>query len=282
MAENCKSEVITLGTMIRGGEKTLPSLKRFIPIGIESVELFFWDKIPESIDTFWMEEIRNLCQKSGIKISSLGLYANPLRNSESKNRAKSDWNTLLDFAEQFNIPVVSGFTGRVPNTVLEDSYLPVKDFFSPLVERCEAKNIKLVFENCPMEGDRLSGDWNIAFLPEVWEILINDLFQTDTVGLEFDPAHCVQLGLPVLDLLEQWIFRIYHFHGKDASGQGFGDFSFPGEGICDWKKIMTLLKNKNYQGSVDLEGYHGSFISHEHELEMQKKCLKFLRANMVD
>jgi sugar phosphate isomerase/epimerase len=277
MAKNGSTDVIHLGTMIRGSDKTLGSIDRFIPIGIESVEIIFWESIPESINHSWMEEIAVKCRESGIKISSLELFTNPLKNSEMYIKAKADWNTLLDFADQFDVPVVSGFTGRIPGTALEASYQSVKDFYSPIVDSCQAKGLKLAFENCPMEGDRFSGDWNIAFLPEVWEILFNDFFPGGAVGLEFDPGHCVQLGLPVLELMKQWMPRIYHIHGKDAHEKGFLDFCFPGEGSTDWHKLFSIIQSEDYRGTVDLEGYHGKFVSHEHELEKQKKSLNYLK-----
>lgn len=277
MAKNCSSNLIALGTMIRGSEKTLGSIERFIPIGIESVEIFFWESIPDSMNISLMENIAVRCEQNGIEISSLALYSNPLRDGESEKKARSDWNSLIEYAERLGVPVISGFTGRIPNTPLEASYQRVKNFYSPIVDRCQAKGLKLAFENCPMEGDRSSGDWNIAFLPEVWEILFNDFFPDNSVGLEFDPGHCVQLGLPVLELMEQWIHRIYHIHGKDALSEGFSEFKFPGEGTTDWHKLFSLIQSDGYRGAVDLEGYHGKFISHELELEKQENSLRFLR-----
>lgn len=277
MEQNSHAKLIPVGTMIRGNEKTLRALDRFIPAGIETVEIFFWDVIPDSFNQSWMEEVSEKCLRNDIKISTLGLYSNPLRNAETQAKAKEDWKTLLAFAVSFNIPIVSGFTGRIPGTALEESYEPVKNFYTPIAEKLKTNDIQLVFENCPMKGNRLKGDWNIAFIPEAWEILFNELFPDHTVGLEFDPAHCVQQGLPVLELLKLWIPRIYHIHGKDALGIGFGDFKFPGEGITDWCEIMPKLKEAGYKGSIDLEGYHDKFISHNHELERQMKSLDYLK-----
>jgi sugar phosphate isomerase/epimerase len=224
-----------------------------------------------------MERIAERCEAAGIYISALGIFANSLKNNELKTLAKKDWNTLVDFAQRFQIPVISGFTGRVPGKPVEVSFKPIEDFFTPVANRCLNSGIKLAFENCPMEGNKVDGDWNIAFLPELWEILFNHIFPTDAVGLEFDPAHCVRLKLPVLDLLNDWLPRIHHIHGKDASNQPPQEFRFPGEGSVDWLKIMKLIQTSGYAGTIDLEGYHGEFISHEYEMDNQRKSLNYLK-----
>ncbi|MDC7233750.1 MAG: sugar phosphate isomerase/epimerase [Spirochaetales bacterium] len=269
--------LIPLGTMIRGGEKTRRSLERFIPIGIESVQIFFWEVLPETADLSWMEETAAVCRQKGILISALGLYANPLRDLEHRDKAAADWTLLLDFASRFDIPVVSGFTGRIPGTPLEKSYEGVRDFFTPITEACLAKNLKLAFENCSMEGDQSQGDWNIAFLPEVWELLLNDYFPDRNIGLEYEPGHLVRLGIPASEPVRQWKHRIHHIHGKDAPALFADEFCFPGEGVSDWPNLLEELKSIQYQGTLDLEGYHGQFVSHEQEKERQVRSLDYLR-----
>ena len=268
---------IPVGTMIRVGKKTRQALERLTPIGIDTVEIHFWDVIPDFADISWFESIAEYCGNQSCTISSLGLYSNPLRDAESKEKGRRDWTRLLELADSFSIPIVSGFTGRIPGQPVEASYEGIKNFYSPVAESCRKLDKKLVFENCPMEGDPLTGDWNTAFLPEIWDILFNEILPDKTVGLEFDPAHLIPLGLPVMDLLKQWMPRIYHIHGKDALPEAPHEFCFPGEGSLDWTEIYTLLQDYKYEGCIDMEGYHGPFVSHEKEVTKQRKCLDYLR-----
>ena len=268
--------LIPLGTMIRGNEKTFTALGRFMPLGIESVQIFFWDTLPEEMDGTWMEAVVRACRNGGVNLSSLALFANPLRDEASRERAAADWNRLIGWAAEFAIPVVSGFTGRIPDRPATESCEPIRKFFSPLLDQCLARGLRLAFENCPMEGDEASGDWNIAFAPEYWRILFDDLLPSPSAGLEFDPAHAVRLGQPVLDLAEEWAPRIFHVHGKDAAGPGAPDFCFPGEGVTAWERLLGVLHRRGYSGAIDLEGYHGPFESHQREVERQQASLDYL------
>lgn len=268
--------MIPLGTMIRGNEKTFTSLGRFLPLGIESVQIFFWDILPEELDGPWMEAVTRACRSEGVVISSLALFANPLRDDSSRHRAEADWEKLIGWASEFDIPLVSGFTGRIPDRPVTDSYEPIREFFSPLLEKCLARGLRLAFENCPMEGNDSAGDWNIAYAPEHWRVLFEDLLPSSSAGLEFDPAHAVRLGQPILSLIEDWAPRIFHVHGKDAAGPGAPDFCFPGEGATDWEDLLAILIRSGYTGTVDLEGYHGSFEGHQKEVERQRASLAYL------
>jgi sugar phosphate isomerase/epimerase len=276
MEKDHGADLISLGTMIRGNEKIFTALDRFLPLGIESVQIFFWDILPEQMDGAWMETVVRACRNGGVNLSSLALFANPLRDDASRDRAAADWLRIIGWAAEFGIPVVSGFTGRKPGKPVSDSFEAVREFFSPLLEKCLARDLRLAFENCPMEGDDTAGDWNIAFAPEHWRILFDDLLPSLSAGLEFDPAHAVRLEQPVLALAEEWAPRIFHVHGKDAAGPGAPEFCFPGEGATAWEDLLEVLRCRGYTGTVDLEGYHGPFESHQREVERQRASLAYL------
>jgi len=268
--------MMRIGTMIRGGIKTMASLERFIPIGIESVQLCFWDHVPQDIDQDWLERVVRRCQESHMIISSLSFFTNPFRSDDEWETSRKGWERLIALAGEGGIPVVSGFTGRVVGESVEKSLGPIKSFFLPLVERAHMADVKIAFENCPMGGDWQSGDWNIAFSPASWEILFNDLFETPHVGLEFDPSHCPALGQDGLSLAREWLSRIIHVHGKDTLPGGDRMFCFPGSGLFDWPSFINLLISSGYGGTLDLEGYHGAFTSHGDEVERQKSSLQYL------
>ena len=82
-------------------------------------------------------------------------------------------------------------------TVRENMRLAEK-VMPPLVEYAAARDVRLVVENCPMEGWHPDGyPANLAYSPELWDWLTSlGLF------LNFDPSHLVWLGIdpvPALD-----------------------------------------------------------------------------------
>lgn len=274
MAE--QENVISIGTVIKGGIKSLDYIDRFIPAGIESVQICFWNSIPSGIDEVWAGNLARGCMERKLKISALAFFADPFAGGEEAHDASEGWIKLLNLARAAGISLVTGFTGRVPGTAVAQSYEPVTRFFSPLLDTCEKYGIKLAFENCAMKGTRSSGAWNIAFLPEVWHELFDVRFNTDSLGLEFDPSHCIRAGLPTLHLLNKWEKHVFHVHGKDSAGIGEED-KFPGNGTLDWSEIFRILKSDCYSGSVDIEGYHDKFVSHDAEFENQKRCVRYLK-----
>lgn len=282
---------IKTGTMIRVGKNTAASIERFLSTGIETVQFFFWGTIPAEISSAWADEIRAVCDKNDLAISALSLFADPFYGNGERSSVEKDWNRLIELAERSGVSLITGFTGRVPGKTADESVNAVADFFSPVIEKIHAKGMALAFENCPMGGSWHNGGWNIAFCPSVWEMLFKDKFKSASVGLEFDPSHCIGYNQPVLELLNSWMPFIKHVHAKDAvplSPLKYADGwlgsrlpyeeRFPGEGSVDWVRVYDILYREGYEGSVDIEGYHSKFISHELEVENQKRCFNYLTA----
>jgi len=275
--------------MIKGGPKTESYLERFSPIGAESVELFFWERMPDEADLSWAEKTAEECRRRGLTVSCLGMYGNPLREDEAGRAAREGWSRLMEMAPLFETDLITGFTGRIPDRPVEESLEPLKRFFTPLLDRAAGGNLRLAFENCPMGGRWQCGDWNLAFCPESWYLIFRAL-QADHLGLEWDPSHSVLYGQPVLRQLREWGHRIFHVHGKDAlplpEESGVNGYlgselpfeeRFPGRGSLDWKQIFYELERLSYTGCVDLEGYHDAVYSPGREVRGQMVSLAYLR-----
>ena len=283
-------EKIPVGTLLKAGPKTGQYLERFIEADIETVQLCFWYNIPEETDEKWMDNILVYCDKNRISVSALSLFADQFETHADFEKIKKDWKKLIRLAEHAGVQVISGFTGRVPGVDAGKSVEPVISFFTPIVDECEKRKIGLAFENCPMGGNWQSGNWNIAFCPEIWDTILNNKLVSEYIGLEFDPSHCIGYEQPAMKLLADWQSRIFHVHGKDAvltspeenpNGWLGPDApyieKFPGEGSLDWKAVFKILYSAGYESSVDIEGYHEKFISHEHEIDSQKRAVKYLK-----
>ena len=113
----------------------------------------------------------------------------------------------------------------------------------------------------------------------VWGHFCNDFFTTkplidhfdsDFLGVNFDPSHDVLKGnVDTGWLVRQWgKDRIKHIHLKDAVGiPEMGRFLFPflGEGNVDWKGMFAALAEIGYEGYMSVE--FESFAYHQQVLK---------------
>ncbi len=76
--------------------------------------------------------------------------------------------------------------------------------------------MKIAFENCAMDGNWQTGDWNIAHNPDAWELMFNETTD-DNLGLEWEPCHQLVYLIDPLPQIRKWADKIFHVHGKDAT-----------------------------------------------------------------
>ena len=55
-------------------------------------------------------------------ISALGVYGNPLECDKENLDTVKSWELLIDNAHLFGTDIVAGFTGRIRNRPINDSY----------------------------------------------------------------------------------------------------------------------------------------------------------------
>ena len=151
----------------------------------------------------------------------------------------------------------------------------VVDLFGPLVELAEKNNVRLCFENCPLMG-------NIAISPVMWRRLFERL-DSDKLGIAYDPSHLVWEMIDPYAPIDEFRDRIFHVHAKDAAIDRkqlaqtgiLTDFSWwsyriPGRGELDWNKLLGMLRQNGYDGTVSLEhedaAYEGSLEAVEQGL----------------
>ena len=70
-----------------------------------------------------------------------------------------------------------------------------------------------------MLGTWETGDWNIAHNPAAWEMMFNEL-PHDNIGLEWEPCHQLFDLIDPMPQLIDWMPKIFHVHGKDATVLG--------------------------------------------------------------
>jgi len=145
----------------------------------------------------------------------------------------------------------------------------------------EDRGVRIAFENCSMDGNWRTGDWNIAQTPDAWNLMF-DAVPSDALGLEWEPAHPMTILIDPLPQLREWVSKIYHVHGKDATvlwdvirkhGIGGRDpYIFhrtPGFGDTNWTDVISELRRGGFKGSIDIEGWHDPVYRGELEMTGQ-------------
>ena len=280
---------IALGVMVRGNNgKSVQRIKQYAGKGIESFQIHWWKNTGNENISETSKKIKDILAEEWETppLTGLGLYGNPLLKDREGEESRQSIFRLIESAELFGSSYIGLFTGRIPETSWERSISEIRKVFGDFCRAAEDNNVRLAFENCPMGGNEFSGNWNIAFSPEIWERLFNELspWAEKVLGLEWEPAHQLLQGREPLETLKPWASEIIHVHGKDASLESSGFVQrLPGNGSSDWSKIFNILKNAGYKGSVDIEGYHDPEWSGEKEIPGHLWSLEYLKEcrNMV-
>ncbi len=282
-------EGIRIGTLVGGGANTASYIRQILPHGFESFSITFW-QTTEGVDFKKLaREVNEVLAGTGAVISSLGIFGNPLEKEPNDLATVDGWKRCIDNAHLFGCDIVAGFAGRVRNQPLDKSLPAFKKVFTPLARRAADKGIRLAFENCEMGGSWHTGDWNMAQIPLVWDMMF-DVVPMDNIGLEWEPCHQMVKLIDPMPQLRKYVSRIFHVHGKDATIQwdvirehgvtGAKQFAFhrtPGFGDSNWTDIISDLRIGGFKGSIDIEGWHDPIYRGDLEMTGQVHGLNYLK-----
>lgn len=283
------AKAIRIGTMIKGNAPDPATyVKSILPHGFESIEPFFWQVMNKDLPKL-AAELKEAIGDADVTISTLGMFGNPLEDTEIDRETLRGWEALIDNAHLFGATTIAGFTGRVRGRPIEESLPQFRRVWSELAMRAADKGVKLAFENCAMDGNWASGDWNIAHNPDAWEMIFNEV-PADNLGLEWEPCHQMVYLIDPLPQIRKWAPKIFHVHGKDATIRWevirehgiFGKEKFvlmrsPGFGDTNWVDVISELRLARWSGSIDIEGWHDPVYRNELEMTGQVHSLNYLK-----
>jgi sugar phosphate isomerase/epimerase len=275
---------IKIGTCVRGND-ILTVLPEVIKAGFETIELYYNISLDGTDFVELSKRTNEIIGDSGLRISSIGLYCNPLQYEEQRKELEY----CIDNAKLFNARVIGTFAGALEGESVDDSMPKYKEVFSELAKRAEANNIKIGIENCPMYGFWYRNTCNIGFCPRSWEMMF-DAVDSDNIGLEWEPSHQLEQFIDPIEQLKVWMPKIVHVHGKDANidwqyirkygswfGSHYSSHRFPGLGDSDWKQIITILNHGGYCEDIAIEGFHDPVYYGDREFEGQIMALDYLK-----
>ena len=211
-----------------------------------------------------VDAIRQLFERHGMHISSLGYYENCLHPSPAaRKRILGHLKKVIEAAQSLGVGLVGTFVGRHPGQSENENLEQLPQVFDSLIDFATRCGVRLMIENCPMVGWQRAGlVGNLAYRPGVWEVLFE---RYGSLGLNFDPSHLIWQGIDSFDLLSKFADRVYHVHAKDTSvdrsclaregylGPGWWEYRLPGRGEIDWPKFFRALARQGYTGTVSVE-----------------------------
>ncbi|MER3472737.1 MAG: AP endonuclease [Armatimonadota bacterium] len=252
-----------------------------------------------TLDAAKADQIRALCEHTGVTISGLGYYPNVLSpNPEEANVCLQHLKKVISASAKLGIGLVNTFIGRDWTRSVEDNWARFLEVWKPLIAYAEEQGVRIGIENCPMlfTRDEWPGGKNLATSPAIWRKMFADI-PSDRFGLNFDPSHFVWQQMDYLKPLREFSHKLFHIHAKDArvdrhrldevgilaTPLEYHTPKLPGLGDVDWAKFFSVLSDVGYQGAVCIEVEDRAY---EKTLESRKGALRqsarYLRQFMED
>ncbi len=230
------------------------------------------------------QEVKRICGDKAV-ISSIGYFGNPIMKEEdAKNFA-----AYIDNAHHFGTNIVAGFAGAHDGKPVMDSMPDFKRVWTELTKRAADKGVKIAFENCDMHGWHHAAKWNVAHSPTFWEAMWNEV-PGDNLGLCWEPCHQMVSLIDPIPQLRKYIKKVFTVHGKDATicwdilkekglrgGVQYVYHRTPGFGDTNWHDVITILRQNNFKGSIDIEGWHDPVYNDELEMTGQVYGMNYLK-----
>jgi sugar phosphate isomerase/epimerase len=275
----------------------------------EALELAAWPQLgdrpftashvaADRFDAAEADRVRSALDAHGLELSALAYYDNNLHPDPTEREAiHAHVRACIDAAAELGGVPVGTFIGRHPERSVAENLREAERVFPPLVDHAGARGVKLMIENCVMEGWHPDGyPGNLAYSPELWEWM----FELG-LNLNFDPSHLLWLGIDPVEALRPYVERVAHAHAKDAEtfaaernrygffgrvstreqdpwDMGWWRYRIPGLGDVDWRHYVDTLYEGGFEGVLSVEHedpvWGGSPEKVEQGLEIARRNLR--------
>src|ERR687883_225734 len=245
--------------------------------GFDCVEVMCWPKGPAErryagvthidvacFDAEAAERVQALTRRTGVSISALGYYPNPLAPDPAEREA---YHTHL-------------------RAMIDAARLLFREVWPPLVRYAAERGINIGIENCPMlfTKDEWPGGKNLAISPAIWRRMFEEIPDAN-FGLNYDPSHMIWQQMDEVRPIEEFAPRLCHVHAKDvrldrrrldevgilAVPLAYHTPKLPGLGHVRWGAFFAALTDVGYKGAVCVEVEDRAF---EGSLEDRKRALR--------
>jgi sugar phosphate isomerase/epimerase len=236
--------------------------------------------------------IKDLVRQTGVAISGLGYYPNPLHPDPEHRRTVIDHlMKVISAAPPIDVRVVNTFVGREAALPVEKNWPLFQQVWPDIVQHAERQGVNLGIENCPMlfSRDEWPGGHNLAVSPSIWASMFQEI-PSPHLGLNLDPSHLVWQYIDYVRCVRDFGKRIFHVHAKDTRidqdrlyavgilGLGWQTPKIPGLGDVAWGQFFSALTDVGYRGAVCIEvedrAFEGSLEDRKRSLRQSKRFLE--------
>jgi sugar phosphate isomerase/epimerase len=173
-------------------------------------------------------KIRDTVKASGVEVSGLGYYPNPLAPDAAEASVYVEHlKEVIKAAKLLGVAVVNTFIGRDWTKTVDDNWPRFKQVWPPLVKFAEDNAIKIAIENCPMY---FSKDDTIRAARE----FASRIFHAHAKDCRVDQNRLDEVGILATPL---------EFHTP----------KLPGLGEVDWGRLISVLGDAGYNGPLCVE-----------------------------
>lgn len=223
-------------------------------------------------------EVNALLEKTGVSISGLGYYPNPLAPDREEARVYVDHiQKVIRASALLGIRRMNTFIGRDWTRSVDENWPRFLETWRPIIAYAEEQGVRIGIENCPMwfSNDEWPGGKNLATTPAIWRRMF-EAIPSDHFGLNYDPSHMIWQMMDYLRPMREFSHKLFHVHAKDvrldrhrldevgimANPLQYHTPKLPGLGEVDWGKFVSVLTDSGYTGPVCVEvedrAYEGS------------------------
>ena len=252
--------------------------------GYEALELAAWPALgdrpftashvaADAFDDAEADRVRGALEENGLELSALAYYDNNLHPDPVEREAvHAHVRACIDAAAALGGVPLGTFIGRDPAGSVAENLREAETVFPPLVDYAGERGVKLMIENCVMEGWHPDGyPGNLAYSPELWEWMFEF-----GLYLNFDPSHLLWLGIDPVEALRPYVDKVAHAHAKDAEtfpaernrygffgrtatreedpwDMGWWRYRIPGLGQVDFRHYVDALYEGGFDGVLSVE-----------------------------
>lgn len=251
--------------------------------GYEALEVAAWPDLGDrpfvathlNVETFGTQDVarvKEIFTSRGLTLSSIAFYDNNLHpDLEDRRKINQHVMRCIDAAALLGVESVGTFVGRDWNKTVAENLTMAEEVFKPLVAHATMQNVKIIIENCVMEGWHPDGyPGNLAYSPELWEWMFG-------LGLylNYDPSHLIWMGIDPIEAIKPYIDRVIHAQAKDIEvfpekrnffgypgkavvrenpwDVGWWRYRVPGLGEVNWKKLIDVMYEGGFNGTLSVE-----------------------------
>ncbi|MGD1820691.1 MAG: sugar phosphate isomerase/epimerase family protein [Pleomorphochaeta sp.] len=223
----------------------------------------------DNLDDDNIKEIKDICLKNEVEISSLAFYPNNLDGDLEKRQYNlNHLKKVIKASALLDINLVTTFIGRDQFKTIEENIEEFKKEWPSIIDFASENNVKVAIENCPMLFDlgQWPGGQNMFTSVVIWRKLF-EIIDSPYFGINFDPSHFIWQQMDYISPIYEFKDKMFHIHFKDIKIlkdklKEVGVLAYPldymlpkipGLGDVNWSKFVSALTDIGYNGYACVE-----------------------------